>query len=314
VYLIQGEGEIARTGTLSTVTGAIDVGFIGLGAMGRPMALNLIKAGYPMAVYARRSESLGPLTSAGATPTASPAAVARSADVIFTMVTSSADSEEVTLGRGGVVEGLRKGAVIVDMATISPDVTRRIAAEVAARGAEHLDAPVSGGPAAAEAGTLSIMVGGPARTLSLVEPLLRCMGKTIAHMGDHGAGQTTKACNQLLLVVTAQAVAEALLLARRTGLDPAKVREVLLAGAASGRVLELFGARMVERAFRDGIDVRFFDKDLKIAIGLGTNAALDLPAAAVVRQQLNTIMAAGEGTSDLSILIRALERAGGDTE
>ena len=289
----------------------MQLGFIGLGAMGRPMALNLIKAGHAMAVYARRPEALAPLIAAGAQAVATPADVARSADIVFTMVTTSADSEEIALGRAGLIEGAAAGASVVDMATISPLTTRRIADALAVRGVDHLDAPVSGGPAGAQAGTLSIMVGGKSHAFERVKPLFECMGRTILHMGDHGAGQTTKACNQLLLTVTAQGVAEALALARASGLEPARVREALLGGIAASRVLEFFGQRMVERNFGPGIDARFYHKDVAIALELAQEAGLPLPAAAIVKQQLNAIMGAGEGNADFSILIRALERAAG---
>jgi 2-hydroxy-3-oxopropionate reductase len=294
------------------MNGTVRLGFIGLGSMGRPMALNLVKAGYPMAVYARRPETLGPLIAAGARAMATAADVARAADVVFTMVTTSADSEQVALGKAGLIEGLAGGATVVDMATISPLTTRRIADALAARSVDHLDAPVSGGPTGAQAGTLSIMAGGKPHAFLRVKPLFECMGKTILHMGDHGAGQTTKACNQLLLTVTAQGVAEALTLARVSGLDPARVREALLGGIAASRVLEVFGQRMVERKFGPGIDARFYHKDVAIALELAQEAGLPLPAAAIVKQQLNAVMGAGDGNTDFSVLIRALERAAGD--
>lgn len=279
--------------------------------MGRPMALNLMKAGYPMSVYARRPEVAAPFVAAGARAAASPAEVAQAAAVVFSMVTTSADSEQVALGAQGIIEGARPGTVVVDMATISPLVTRRITNALAARGVEHLDAPVSGGPQGAQAATLSIMVGGKSHVFERIRPLFECIGKTILHMGEHGAGQVTKACNQLLLTVTAQGTAEALALARRCGLDPARVRDALLGGFAASRVLELFGKRMVERDFGPGIDARFYHKDVAIALELAQDAGLPLPAAAIVKQQLNALMGAGEGNADFSVLIRAIERAAG---
>ncbi len=225
------------------------LGFIGLGVMGRPMALHLMKRGHEMGVYARRAESAVPLVAAGARRYPSPAEVAANAEVVFTMVTTSSDVEQVVLGEGGVIHGARSGAVLVDMETISPAVTRRVAAALTAKGIDMIDAPVSGGPA----GTLSIMAGGKPHVFERVKPLLEALGRTIVHMGDHGAGQTTKACNQLALLVTAQGAAEALTLARQSGLDPAKVRNVMLGGIAASRVLELFGKRMVEREFTAGM-------------------------------------------------------------
>ena len=289
----------------------VKAGFIGLGAMGRPMALNLIKAGHAVAVYARRAEATVPLQAAGAVVHPSRSALAAVCDVIFTMVTSAADSEEVTLGEHGVAEGARGGTVVVDMATISPIATRRIAAALEARGIEHLDAPVSGGPMGAQAATLSIMVGGKDSIYARLQPLFACLGKNVFHLGAHGAGQLTKACNQLALTVTAQGAAEALALARRCGLDPARVREALLGGVAASRVLELFGKRMVERDFGPGIDTRLYHKDLGIVLELAQDAGLPVPAAAAVKQQINALMGAGDGGADFSVLIRAIERAAG---
>ena len=290
----------------------MNLGFIGLGTMGRPMALNLMKHGHAMAVYARRAASLEPLVAAGAAACASPAEVARASEVVFTMVTTSSDVHGVVLGDGGVIEGARAGSVLVDMETISPDVARDVAAALAAKGVEMLDAPVSGGPGGAQAATLSIMVGGKASVFERVKPLFECLGKTIVHIGDHGAGQTTKACNQLALLVTAQGAAEALALARASGLDPAKVRDVLLGGVASSRVLELFGKRMVERDFAAGIEARLYHKDLDIVLELAHGLGQALPAAGLVMQHINALMGRGEGGNDLSALITVLEAMSGE--
>jgi 2-hydroxy-3-oxopropionate reductase len=289
----------------------LKLGFIGLGVMGRPMALNLIRAGYGMTVYARRAPALQPLLDAGARAAANPAEVARAADVVFSLVTASADSEAVALGANGLIEGAKSGSIVIDMATISPLTTRHIAKALAARGIEHVDAPVSGGPAGAQGATLAIMAGGKPEVFARVKPLFECLGKTILHMGEHGAGQVTKACNQLALTVTAQAAAEALALAARCGLDPARVHEVLMGGVAASRVLDLFGKRMVARDFGTGIDTRLYHKDLCIALELAQEAGLPLPAGAVVKQQINALMGAGEGSADFSVLIRAIERASG---
>ncbi len=288
------------------------LGFIGLGAMGRPMALNLIQAGYSMAVYARRKESLAQLIAAGARAFATPAALAAECDVIFSVVTASADSELVALGADGIIHGARAGTVVVDMATISPLATRRIAQALAARGIDHVDAPVSGGPTGAQGAALSIMAGGKPQVFERVKPLFERLGKTILHMGDHGAGQVTKACNQLALTVTLQGVAEALLLAQRGGVDPAKVREAMLGGFAASRVLELFGKRMVERDFANGIDARLYHKDLDIVLDLAHGLGLPLPAAAVTLQQINALIGGGGGKSDFSRMIEVLERSAGD--
>jgi 2-hydroxy-3-oxopropionate reductase len=285
------------------------LGFIGLGVMGRPMALNLIKAGYAMTVFARRAEVAAPLAAAGARIAASPGEVAGAADVVFSVVTASADSAEIALGAQGIINGARAGSLVVDMATISPRVTRHIAQALAQRGIEHVDAPVSGGPAGAQGATLCIMAGGSPQAYARVKPLLEHLGKTILHMGDHGAGQITKACNQLALTITAQAAAEALSLARGCGLDPARVHEAMMGGVAASRVLELFGKRMVARDFGTGIDTRLYHKDLGIALELAQEAGLPMPAGAAVKQQIDALIGAGDGGVDFSVLIRALERA-----
>jgi len=283
------------------------LGFIGLGVMGRPMALNLMKHGHEMGVYARRAEAAAPLVAAGAVRHASPAALAAAADLIFTMVTNSRDVEEVVLGERGVIHGARAGSVVVDMETISPAVARAVAVALEARGIDMLDAPVSGGPMGAQQATLSIMAGGKAEVFERIRPLFACLGRTILHMGDSGAGQTTKACNQLALLVNAQGTAEALTLARACGLDPAKVREVLLGGVAASRVLELFGRHMVERDFVAGIEARLYYKDLHIALDLAHEAGLAVPAAALAMQNVNALIGRGEGGSDLSALIKVVE-------
>jgi 2-hydroxy-3-oxopropionate reductase len=283
------------------------LGFIGLGVMGRPMALNLLKHGHAMSVYARRAEAAAPLVAAGATRYATPAEVAANAEVIFTMVTASRDVEEVVLGAQGVIHGARPGSVLVDMETISPGVARAVAAALEAKGIAMLDAPVSGGPMGAAQANLSIMVGGRAEVFERVKPLFARIGRTILHMGPSGAGQATKACNQLALLVNAQGTAEAMALARVCGLDPAKVREVLLGGVAASRVLELFGERMVKRDFSAGIETRLYHKDLHIALDLAHEAGLAVPAAALAMQSVNAVIGRGEGGSDLSALIKVIE-------
>jgi 2-hydroxy-3-oxopropionate reductase len=285
----------------------MNLGFIGLGVMGRPMALHLMRHGHNMGVYARRDDAAAPLVAAGATRYATPAALAAQCEVIFTMVTSSQDVEQVVLGKAGIVEGVRAGSVLVDMETIAPGVARKVGAALAQKGVDMLDAPVSGGPAGAEQATLAIMAGGKAEVFERVKPLFECMGKTIIRVGEAGAGQITKACNQLLLLVTAQGAAEALALAKRCGVDPATVREVLLGGIASSRVLEVFGKRMVERNFANGIDTRLYHKDLDIALSLAHERGAAAPAAAVTMQHVNAAIGRGEGNSDLAVLIEVLE-------
>lgn len=287
------------------------VGFIGLGVMGRPMALNLLRARHEVTVWARRPESAEPLVERGATAAASPAELAARCDVVFTMLTSTADVEQVLLGEDGVTSGAEAGLVVIDTSTIDPSATRTIAAALAERGVEMLDAPVSGGPHGARDATLSIMVGGDAAVLERVRPVLDAVGAKVRHMGGHGAGQATKACHQLLLLITAQGVAESLNLARRAGLDVGQVREAMLDGMASSRVLDFFGDRMARRDFAAGIESRLYHKDLDIVLGLAHTLGVALPAGAVTMQFINGLHGRGLGRDDLSSLIRLVEELGG---
>jgi 2-hydroxy-3-oxopropionate reductase len=278
--------------------------------MGGPMALNLMKNGHALAVYARRPEAAKPLVEAGGRLCGTPAELAAASEIVFTMVTASKDFEEVVLGEAGIARGAARGSVVVDMETISPAVARDVAMRLKEQGIDMLDAPVSGGPAGAQQGTLSIMAGGEPAVFERVKPLFACLGKTILHMGPCGAGQMTKACNQLALLVATQGAAEALTLARRCGLDPGRVREVLLAGLASSRVLELFGSRMVSRDFSAGIETRLYHKDLAIALGVGHEIGQGLPAAAVVMQHINAAVGAGDAKNDLSSILKVIEGLG----
>ena len=284
------------------------LGFIGLGIMGRPMALHLMKGGHSMAVYARRAESMLPLREAGAVACASPQDVAAQADVTFVMVADTPDVEQVILGSGGCAEGAARGAVIVDMSTISPSVTRRIAERLAAQGVEMLDAPVSGGEVGAINGTLSIMVGGGPEAFEQVRPLFDLMGKNIVHVGANGAGQVAKSCNQIVAAVTIEAVAEALLLAEANGVDAAKVREALLGGFAYSRVLELHGKRMLERDFSPGFKARLHQKDMRIVLQSAHELGVALPAAALAAQHINGLVGGGEGDLDSSAIYQVLAR------
>jgi 2-hydroxy-3-oxopropionate reductase len=286
-------------------------GFIGLGVMGRHMAGHLLRGGYTLGVYARRADSAAPLIAAGATHYATPAALAAASDVVFTIVTASSDFEQVALGTDGLIHGAKPGSVVVDMETISPAVARSVAKQLEAKGIDMLDAPVSGGPMGAEQATLSIMAGGRPEVFARVKPLFACMGKTITRVGDSGAGQVTKACNQLALLVTAQGVAEALHLAQRLGVDPAQVREVMLGGVPASRVLEIFGKRMVEHNFDNGIDTRLYHKDLGIVLELAHQSQIASPGAALVMQQINALMGQGKGRQDLASLITLLEDMSG---
>jgi 2-hydroxy-3-oxopropionate reductase len=287
----------------------MNIGFIGLGVMGRPMALHLVRAGYRLRVYARRPEAAASLVSAGASIVATPAELASQSDVVITMVTATKDVEEVLLGPDAVLSGAEPKTIIIDMSTIAPRATRRIAERLAERQVRMLDAPVTGGPAGAETATLTIMVGGDAAVLEEVRPILERLGRQIVHMGGNGAGQIAKACNQLALLINAEGVAEALALGARCGLDPGRLREALLGGIAASRVLEVFGARMAQRQFTPGMATRLYDKDLSIVLDLAREAGQALPAAAVVRTHLDRLVADGKAGQDLAALIEIVEGA-----
>jgi len=266
------------------------------------MALNLKRAGAELSVYARRAQALAPLTEAGAIACASPAEVGRQADIIFTMVSDTADVEEVILGAQGVSEGARSGSVVVDMSTISPAVTRSIAARLAEQGVEMLDAPVSGGEQGAIDGTLSIMVGGAESVFERVRPWFARMGRSIVHVGASGAGQVCKACNQVVIGHTLVGVGEALLLARAAGVDPLRVREALLGGFAQSRVLEVHGQRMIEGEYAPGFKARLHQKDMRIILETAAQLGIALPGAAVFAQSINALVGRGSGELDSSAI------------
>ena len=282
------------------------VGFIGLGVMGRPMALHLAQAGHALHVWARRPHSTVGLP---AQVHATPAALGAACDVVFTMVTSSADVQAVVLGEEGLVQGLAADSIVVDCSTIAPDVARAIAAQLAGKGIHMLDAPVSGGVQGAEAATLAIMVGGEAAILARVQPLLEKLGQRIVHVGAAGAGQVAKACNQMIMVAAIEAVAEAMHLARAAGVDVGKVRTALAGGSAASRVLDVMGQRMVERDFSAGIEARLHHKDFGLLLAAARQSGVVVPLAASVGQQLNTLMGAGWGKEDTASLLRVLEGA-----
>lgn len=288
------------------------VGFVGLGIMGRPMAINVMKAGHSMTVWARRAESMKPVVEAGATAAKSPAAVAAQSEVVFTMVSDTPDVEEMILGSQGIIHGAKPGTVVVDMSTISPVATREIAAKLAAQEVEMLDAPVSGGDVGAIAGTLSIMVGGKPSVFERVKPLFECMGKNIVLIGGNGAGQVAKACNQIVAAVTLEAVSEALTLARRNGVDPAKVREAMLGGFAWSKVLEVHGGRMLSRDFKPGFKAKLHRKDLKIVTDTAAHFGLALPQSALIAQHLNALLGLGYGEDDSAGVVRVIERMAGE--
>ncbi|HLH26371.1 MAG TPA: NAD(P)-dependent oxidoreductase [Chloroflexota bacterium] len=286
------------------------VGFVGLGIMGRPMAHNLLRAGYPLVVWNRSPGPVAELQAAGAEAAATPAALAARCDVVITVLLNTEVVEQVVLGPEGLAAGLRPGATYVDMSSISPLATRRIAARLAEQGVAALDAPVSGGEVGAREATLAIMVGGPAAVFERLRPLFEALGKSIVHVGDTGAGQVAKACNQLVVGITIDAVAEALLLARAAGVDPARVREALLGGFAQSRVLDLHGARMLEGRFAPGFRAPLQVKDLAIAAELGAATSQPLPGTETALGLYRAMVAAGLGDLDHSGLYVLLEEQG----
>jgi 2-hydroxy-3-oxopropionate reductase len=284
------------------------IGFIGLGIMGRPMARNLLRAGYPLTVANRSRAAVDELAAAGARPAATPAEVASASDIVITMLPDSPDVEAVVLGPEGVVAGARPGLLLIDMSTVAPATARRLAAELQARGGDALDAPVSGGEAGAVAGTLAIMVGGSEAAYRRALPVLQTLGRSIVHIGGPGTGQVAKAANQLIVADTIAAVAEALLLAERAGADPARVRQALMGGFAASRVLEVHGERMLQRRFQPGFKLRLQLKDVRIALGAGAEAGVPMPVTQQVHQLLAELVAAGAGELDHAALVTALER------
>ena len=276
------------------------VGFIGLGIMGRPMALNLMKAGHRLVVTSRSRGPVDTLVAAGATAVATPADVAREADIIITMVPDTPDVEKVITGKDGILSSLKPGAIVIDMSTISPDVTRRLSAAVAATGGSMLDAPVSGGEIGAKNATLTIMVGGDEKTFERARPVLACMGKpeSVTYIGPSGSGQVTKLCNQICIAANVAGVAEAYALAKANGLEPARVRQALLGGFAASKVMEFHGNRMITGDYKPGFFVRLFQKDLRLAVEANMAAGVTMPVTSVVTQFVNSYVAAGGGELD----------------
>jgi 3-hydroxyisobutyrate dehydrogenase-like beta-hydroxyacid dehydrogenase len=285
-----------------------NIGFIGLGNMGGHMVRHLINAGHTLTVYARRKAAIAPYTAIGARAAPTPAAAAVGADFVFTNVTATADVQAVLLGENGVIESALPGTIICDFSTIDAAATRAIAQAFALKDIHLLDCPVSGGTKAAEAATLSIMVGGDAAALERARPLLEKLGSNIFHMGEVGAGQVTKACNQIVQVVAIQGIAEAMLYARANGADCAKVVEALMAGFAGSKMLGLMGPKMAARDFAAGIEARLHHKDFDLIVNANTsNQNLPLPAVNLVHTQLSKLMAEGWGTMDTCNLLRVLE-------
>jgi 2-hydroxy-3-oxopropionate reductase len=283
------------------------VGFIGLGIMGRPMARHLLDAGFPLTVHSRSPAPVDELVGAGAARAGSPAEVAAASDVVVTMLPDTPDVELVLFGPDGVASGAAAGSLVIDMSSIDPIPTRSFAERLAAQGVEMLDAPVSGGERGAIDASLSIMVGGSPEAFLRATPLFAAMGKNIVHVGPGGAGQIAKACNQLVVAATIEAVAEALVLAERAGVDAAKVREALLGGFAGSKILEVHGQRMLDRAFEPGFRARLHRKDARIVLDTGKEVGAPVPAFEAVARQLDELVESGGGELDHSALYTLLD-------
>lgn len=283
------------------------IGFIGLGIMGKPMAHNLLKAGFPLVVQNRHQEITDEFLAAGARAGTRPRDIAASCDVVITMLPGPTQVEGVLVGPGGIIEGAHAGLVVIDMSTIAPVVASTLAARLAEYGITLLDAPVSGGDAGAMAGTLSIMVGGDEETFKRCMPIFQALGKTIVHVGASGAGQVVKACNQIVVALVIEAVSEALVLGSKAGVDPAKILQVLGGGLAANRVMELRGASMLAHDFTPGGRVRFHHKDLGFALEMARRYGVSLPATALVDQMLASLEVRGRGDLDHSALLTYLE-------
>lgn len=286
----------------------MNIGFIGLGLMGRPLALHLARADHRLHLWARRPAALEPFKNVDAHLHISAAQVAQHAEIVFTMVADAPDVREVVLGENGIAQGGRPGLIVVDMSTINPNAAREIGAELAQRGIEFLDAPVSGGEIGAINATLTIMVGGKPEVFERVRPLFERMGKSITLIGDIGAGQVAKACNQILTGVGVAAVAEAFNFAAKNGVDVAKVREALLGGFAYSRILENHGQRMLDRNFKPGFKAWMHQKDLRIVMEEAHRLGLMLPTAAATAQLFNAIVGSGMGEEDSIAALKLLEK------
>lgn len=283
------------------------IGFIGVGIMGKPMVLNLLKAGYAVTVHDLNRQPVDELVQQGADSAGSARAVTEQSDVVITMLPDSPEVEAVVFGPDGVLEGIRKGMLFIDMSTIAPATSEKISKVLSEKAVDALDAPVSGGDVGAKAGTLSIMVGGTKAAFERALPLFQVMGKNIVHIGDAGAGQVTKACNQIVVGMTIQAVAEAMTLAKKAGVDIEKVRDALLGGFAQSRILDLHGKRILEGNFQPGFKIKLHRKDMNIALQTGRTLSVPLPGTAQVASQMDAIIAQGNGDLDHSALALFLQ-------
>jgi len=284
------------------------IGFVGLGIMGKPMALNLLKAGFDLIAYNRTEDKVDAIINAGGKKGKTPKEVAEQSDIIITMVSDSPDVEEVILGENGIVFGLKEGSVIIDMSTISPSVTRNIAEKLRDKKVEMLDAPVSGGDVGAINATLSIMVGGSQNTLNRCRPIFEAMGKSVTHCGTNGMGQTTKLCNQILVSVTNMAVGEAVLFAQKSGLNALTMVEATKGGAAGSWQLANLGPKMVNEDFAPGFMIDLQQKDLRLVLDAAEELHLPLPALSYVHQLYKSNQANGEGKEGTQALFKSIKR------
>lgn len=292
---------------MSSTTTPLKLGFVGLGIMGAPMAGHLIKAGHQLFVHTR-SKLPQAIADAGATACLNGREVGERADIIFTMVPDTPDVEAVLFAEDGVAAGLSKGKTVVDMSSISPIATKAFAEKIRALGCDYLDAPVSGGEVGAKNATLSIMVGGDEAVFERVKPLFECMGKNITRVGGNGDGQTAKVANQIIVALNIQAVGEALLFAAKAGADPARVREALMGGFASSKILEVHGERMIKRTFDPGFRIELHQKDLSLALASARALGVALPNTSTAQELFNACVAHGGQAWDHSALVRALEK------
>jgi 2-hydroxy-3-oxopropionate reductase len=282
------------------------IGFIGLGIMGTPMAANLIKGGHTLVTHTRSKTPLS-LLDAGAKPLANAAEVAKTAEIIIIMVPDTPDVEAVLFGENGVAAGLSEGKIVIDMSSISPVATKEFARKINALGCEYLDAPVSGGEVGAKAGSLTIMIGGNQAAFDTCKPIFDLMGKNVTLIGKNGDGQTTKVANQIIVALTIEAVSEALVLASKAGADPVKVRQALMGGFASSRILEVHGERMIKRTFDPGFRINLHQKELNLALSTAKQLGMSLPSTAVAQELVNAGVAHNGAAWDHSGMVRALE-------
>lgn len=287
------------------------IGFIGLGIMGRPMCKNLIGAGFPLTVWNRSQPGIDTVVGDGAAAAGSPREVAERSDVIITMVTDSPDVRQVILGEQGIIHGVKRAAVVIDMSTISPSVTREIASALKMKGVSLLDAPVSGGERGAKEGTLSIMIGGEEAVFERCRPIFAAMGKVIVYVGPTGAGQIVKLCNQVAGAIHLQAMCEALILAARAGVDPARMLEAISAGAAGSWMLSNLAPRLLQGDLNPGFMVKLQQKDLRLIMEASDELHLPLPATALVSQLFRAVEADGNGDLGTQALITTMEKLAG---